>query len=109
MDREIGCFSVITLLIVAGIAAVLIWAIRDDAKEQARNKACVGIIDNKYTGYDPGVNVVVGGGKNGGGTAIPVGNGTIYYFALRGETSTCERHVSKKTWLNNKEGGYYGG
>lgn len=109
-DRKFGIIvALVIFLILAGVIGLVAWAVHDDAKQAARNRACTGMIEKKYTGYDPGVNVNVGGYKGNGGVGIPVGNGTIYYFALRSETGVCERHVSKKAWLNNDEGGYYGG
>lgn len=67
---------------------------------------CVGKVTDKFTTYDPGVNINVGGdGKGNGGVGMPVGNGTDYHLAIeREDGETCDRGVKKKVWLNTREG-----
>lgn len=94
---------------VAALGALLIGlyvAASDDAAEQA---ACVGTVADKFTTYDPGYNMNVGGDKNGaGGMSIPVGNGTVYHLALhRADGADCDRRVKKSAWLAARPGSAY--
>lgn len=70
---------------------------------------CVGVIHKLYTEPIPPTIINVGGNNNGsGGVGIPVGGGTKYMlYITRDSGETCSRRVSKRTWLNKKEGERY--
>jgi len=60
---------------------------------------CMGTVSDKYTKYDPGVNI-----NAGSGISIPTGRTRFVLVIKREDGTACTAKLREKDWITVKEG-----